>query len=241
MDSYWRFNGASEIVTKSLTEVEDYLAQLADLLPRIARLRADLQQRYPDWDGTPRNCPNEWVSDEAYAWHMAAGQAEDWLRSATRTAVLMATIHLEAIVNWLLYARFGDELTEAIERLTLIAKIEVAHGVLSQGPFRGTAAYAAARSLTNWRNAFAHGKNPDRRTQTLKENHLTHRTISATSRIVVSDMIAQLDRYLTVMDHLAPLSTADDDPMFDEREIRKSLATIRRYTFDEHDAVASKI
>lgn len=80
------------------------------------------------------------------------------LRCCIRSAILMAIIELESTVNMFCYFNLGETVTDAIENISLGAKIEIAHRALALPDFKGTHQHRATRTLLNWRNAFAHGK-----------------------------------------------------------------------------------
>ena len=156
-----------------------------------------------------------------------------------RTAILMAAIDIESEVNRFLFFNIGEETTNTIERLTVEAKLQVAHGVLNLPAFKGTKPHQAVVEIAKWRDKFAHGKIPDMPGRDLRSIHLQGGRLKS-SRAELAEMVRLVEFYLVLREYIASI---DKTPLGqtlsgDIREIRSTLATIKRFrSFEPHGAV----
>jgi len=238
---YWRFNGAYEVLKWSLEHVFEGLDQLTTLHPKITKIWADIQQQYPGWDGSIPNDPTGRILDhEKELRGMRA--AENAVKCGTRTAICMAAIHFETTLNAVCYYSLGGVATEGIERLDWLAKMELLSAYKHQKAFRGSEPYKATRALQDWRNAFMHGKNPDRPANKLKDNHLvkTAAPVSLNTRLVVEDAITILECFMQAMGHLKFLNTSPEmDLIVDETAVPEFATKMKKYIFTEDGRIDS--
>ncbi len=197
---YWRSNGAIFIVIKSLKEVERILASMLREQRIVNKKLGEYFVKYPDKTDDSEEAMDEFADICERLWEIELN-----LSSSTRTAILMAVVDLESSVNQFCYFNLNGIVAEAIERLSLIEKLEVAHAVLNQSPFRGSRPFQAVHELVNWRNAFAHGKCTDMPFNTIKENHLKTPKKYPEPGDEVQEMLELLDHYLIVCKHLSKI------------------------------------
>ena len=153
----------------------------------------------------------------------------------TRTAILMAIIELESTVNRFCYFNLGETITEAIENLSLAAKIEVAHGAFALPEFKGTHQHHAVRTLLNWRNAFAHGKCTDMPVRSIRDNHLKEPAKYPNPGAEVLEMLTLLHGYLIVSQHLHKISKHPYTSGYpvELNEVEDRLERLQTFQFDE--------
>lgn len=131
------------------------------------------------------------------------------------------------------FYNIGEVTTEAIETLSLLNKLEVAHRILNIPQLVGTQQYTALKELVSWRNAYAHGKCTDMNTKSLKKNHLEspERYPDYIDSVII--LTKQSSNYLYVLDHLRKRSkhpqTSGKLAQHEEiRELNKELKNILR-------------
>ena len=236
---FWRSNGAIFIVIKSLAQAEQVLNKMLRE-QRIVDTKLDaFYGKYP-----PETHASE--SDEAMEefgdicerlWNLEAD-----LSCHTRTAILMAIIELESTVNRFCYFNLGETITEAIENLSLAAKIEVAHRALALPEFKGTHQHRAVRTLLNWRNAFAHGKCTDMPVGSIRDNHLKKPAKYPNPGAEVLEMLNLLRGYLIVSQHLHKISKHPYTSGYpvELNEVEDRLERLRTFQFDEGQLVGRR-
>ncbi len=240
-ETYWRFNGAYEVLEWSMHVVTDGLQELQSLHPKITKLWDDIHQAYPDWDGNITTDPTHSIVDHGDTLR-AMWVAEDKVICGTRTAITMAAIHFETTLNAFCYYNLGGVATEAIERLDWLAKVEMIHASRQMKPFKGTAPYESTKALQNWRNAFMHGKNPDQRANTLKENHLVKSAspIRRTTASAMNEATLVLQHVLRALNHLKSLNKAPEmDYLADEPSLLEWVGQVSKYVFSATGRVNS--
>jgi len=236
---FWRSNGAIFIVLKSLAEAERILNKMLREQRIVVSKLAGFYAKYP---------PEVDVSDSEEAmeefgdicerlWELEAD-----LSCCTRTAILMAIIELESSVNMFCYFNLGETVTEAIENLSLGAKIEVAHRALALPDFKGTHQHRAVRILLNWRNAFAHGKCTDMPIGSIRENHLKQPEKYPDPGNEFQEMLSLLRDYLVVSQHLRKMSTHPYTSGYpvELNEVADWLERLRTFQFDEGQLVGRR-
>jgi hypothetical protein len=121
---FWRSNGAIFIVIKSLAEAEQVLNKMLREQRIVDRKLAVFYARYPPKTDAAESdeVMEEFADICERLWNL-----ESDLSCCTRTAILMAIIELESAVNMFCYFNLGETVTDAIENLSIGAKIEVAH------------------------------------------------------------------------------------------------------------------
>ncbi len=229
---FWRSNGAIFIVLKSLAETEQVLNKMFRE-QRIVDSKLNMfYAKYPP--GTDESDSEEAMEEFGdiceRLWELEAD-----LRCCIRTAILMAIIELESMVNMFCYFNLGETVTDATENLSLGAKIEVAHRVLALPDFKGTHQHRAVRMLLNWRNAFAHGKCTDMPIGSIRENHLKQPGKYPDPGDEVEEMLTLLREYLVVSQHLRKISKhpyTSGYPL-ELNELEDWLERLRTFQFDE--------
>ncbi|HET8626927.1 MAG TPA: hypothetical protein VFL91_05890 [Thermomicrobiales bacterium] len=154
------------------------------------------------------------------------------LSSDVRTANLMAAIDLEAAVNQFLCLHLDESVVDHIDRLSVVAKLEIAHAVLGKPKFKGSGEQGSVKRLFDWRDAFVHGKLPGISTnRALKDIHLRiFREIGpADPQRELNEMLALLDGYLAVRKHLRAISTRPSifSTPFDFSHVEQALQSIK--------------
>lgn len=236
---FWRSNGAIFIVIKSLAEVEQVLNKILREQRIVNNKLADFFAKYP-----PET--NEAESEEAMEefadicerlWNLEAD-----LSCCTRTAILMDIIELESTVNMFCYFNLGETVTDAIENISLGAKIEVAHRALALPDFKGTHQHRAVRTLLNWRNAFAHGKCTDMPVGSIRDNHLKEPEKYPDAGSEVQEMLSLLRDYLVVSQHLRKISKHPYTSGYpvEMNEVEDRLESLRAFQFDERQLVGRR-
>lgn len=227
----WRFNGAGYFVRDALDQLHAALDTQYVINPQLRAIRAEMRAKYPDWDGTIQDAPNEYIDRSDMIREF--WRAGDTIHFAATTAILMAAIHLEAMVNYCFYRRFGEAFTESVERLTLANRIEIAHRILGRPNFTGTAPHQALTALYDWRDRFAHGKNPGSKYKDLTRNHLRDVPSTITLPNALTDARSQLRRYLLAMGHIGTLNGyPGDEVLYDEWMVAQKLDEIDAYRFE---------
>lgn len=222
---YWRDNGATSILSETLDDIAKTLTMLIeDGRILVKELEAHItEENYLYCLEVYGNTPDGGKDPRAKFWTL-----ELRLERVARTAIVMAVIDLEARVNKFCFYNLGVASTEAIENLQPLGKLEVIHKVLGLTDFKGTAQYAAMRSLVRWRNAFVHGKCTDMPANSIKENHTVFPKKSLSSMDIVSEALEHLRYYCVMYSHLNKISkhpyTSEDSTFdrFDYEPIKKS-------------------
>jgi hypothetical protein len=217
----WQSNGALEMLFFALVRVEagtrqllaaddSAIVKIKDFVAENIEPLAVAQSEGDPEAVLPEDKVDELVQLQAPLFTMIAGLSGD-----IRTANLMAAIDLEASVNQFLYLHLAEQVVDAIDRLSIQAKLEIAHSTLGQGPFKATSAYEGVTSLFSWRDAFAHGKLPGVSTKkSLGDIHL--RRIDdmplANPQSELRQMMQLISGYIRAQQHLRSL--AQHKPIF---------------------------
>jgi len=261
---FWRDNGAASIISKSLHEIKGILTKMIDegfivqkklqrfydKYPSFKELQA-FYVKYPyDIDGFLLSREGEaeyeeYMGEYEEFWEITSdfAQLEHDLACCANTAILMAAIDVEACVNRFCYYNLGEVTTEAIEWLPPTGKLAVIHKVLGLGDFKGTSQYQAVKALTDWRNAFAHGKCPGMPIRSLKDNHLKEPKNVPSSRDRVNEVIILLKHYIVVCSHLNEISThpyTKGDYGSDLHNVKLLLKDVQAFWFKDEFTVEMK-
>ena len=236
---FWRSNGAIFIVLKSLAEVEQVLNKMLREQRIVdSKLDAFYAKYPPETDESDSDKAMEEFGDICERlWSLEAD-----LSCCTRTAILMAIIELESTVNMFCYFNLGETVTDAIENLSLVAKIDVAHRALALPDFKGTHQHRAVRTLLNWRNAFAHGKCTDMPVGSIRENHLKEPEKYPDPGNEFQEMLSLLRDHLLVSQHLRKVSKHPYTSGYpvELNEVEDWLEKLRTFQFDEGQLVGRR-
>ena len=236
---FWRSNEASFIVLKAVTEAELVLNKVL----REGRIvNGKLIIYYSKYPSNSDEAKSDEAMEEFSDICQRLWELESELSCCTRTAILMAIIDLESTVNMFCYFNLGETATNAIENLSLTAKIEVAHRVLGLPEFKGTHHHHAVRMLLNWRNAFAHGKTTDMPYSSLRENHLREPKKYPDPGDMVQEMLTLLRGYLAINQHLREISKHPYTSGYavEQKELEERLERIETFQFDEGQLVGRR-
>lgn len=225
--NHWRSSEASFIMLRAL---KDVMLTLFRMYLEATRFQEPIREHYAKYG---YEASKDFVRNLGNISQNLLGLSID-LNVHTRTAILMAIIDLEANINRFCYYNLGENTAEAVERLSLIEKLEVIHAVLGQPGFKGTKPYESLRGLVNWRNAFVHGKRPSLPYNKLKKNHLKPLKEVYTPANDVKEMHDHLESYLSLHKHLSLINKYDDTRKYvaNLNEIEKHLTAIKKFKFD---------
>jgi hypothetical protein len=236
---FWRSNGTIFIVIKSLAEAEQVLNKMLREQRIVDSKLAVFYAKYPSEtdEAESEEAMEEFADICERLWNLEAD-----LSCYTRTAILMAIIELESAVNMFCFFNLGETVTEAIENLSLGAKLEVAHRALTLSDFKGTHQHRAVRTLLNWRNAFAHGKCTDMPIGSIRENHLKKPEKYPYPGSEFQEMLSLLRDYLVVSQHLHKTSKHPYTSGYpvELNEVEDWLDKLRTFQFDERQLVGRR-
>lgn len=122
---------------------------------------------------------------------------------------LMICIELEMRINKFCYYNIGEETTEAIESLSLIKKLTVAHAILGNLPFKGGKTFQLLNKFVKWRNMYVHGKRPNIRGNQLHKNHFAKSGefdgLIGTIKVIIKDG----EDFLKISKYLSEVSNSE--------------------------------
>jgi hypothetical protein len=223
----WLPNGAESIMSWALYHARETLVKMIAMQPGVTAALAAL----PPGD------------ERSEAELLRAGEiiqpldALDFdLGCACYTAILMAVIECESWTNMVAFYRLGETVAQTMESLNPLAKLEVVHRVLGRAQFKGTHQQEALGKLFKWRNAFGHGKNPDRPTKSLRENHLVFPLGATSPREEIANLLAYLDAFIVVQKHLgeiSPFTMQDSGLSIGFKFTVEAIDAVRSFHFDD--------
>ncbi len=222
---YWRSSGAIFHVLRALGQLEDHLAELVPLKIATEGQLGNYFDRNPE----PSDDDSEFGDICNCLWIL-----ESDVQCDAELAIFMTAIVAEDLVNQFCVYNLDRNLAEALERLSLPEKLTAASTVLGHTNVKGQQPYSAAKSLTMWRNRFAHGHCVDRPTTSLRHNHLIHPSVYPGVPDTVGTCIDLMEGYLVLSRYLASISknpyTAGGT--VEDQAIADHLVALRRYGFE---------
>lgn len=200
----WRCNGAVFAVVKNLEDINHLLRFLYLEDQRIAPL---LEKHFEKFDNDNSDEALDEFSDitEKYS------GAELSFRCSVDTAILLAIIDLESIINQFTFYNLGEIPAESMETLSMLNKMEIIHRILNLNQFKGTKPYESLKSLVSWRNKYAHGKNLDKPPKPLRKNHIEEPDeYKNTAEDKIKELIEQIENYLNIIGHLELINSKEE-------------------------------
>jgi hypothetical protein len=227
---YWRSGGASFHIEDALERLVELLHELMPIHTATDKKLDRFYEKYPD----ERSSDSDEAMEEFGDICDALWELEHNIKLKCQIAILMAAIDAEETINQFCVFNLPKELVESLERLSSAEKLTAAASHLNQRAVRSTAAYAAVRALSGWRNAFAHGHCVDRPVKTLRHNHLISPKGYPGVPESISDAVKHLEAYNKLAKYLAKISqnpyTASSSEL--EETIRDCLREIKKFAFE---------
>ena len=153
------------------------------------------------------------------------------------TAILMAAITMESLINKFCIYNLHRDIIEPLEKLSPSEKLIVASAIMGYPGFRAHSAHEAAKKLTQWRNSFAHGHCVERPSREIMKNHLTQEETSILDReapIKIKTLKEMIGRFIRVFEYIGEMSRnpyVTEDEQVNVERIRELLVEIQQYHF----------
>ena len=224
---YWRHSSALFHLDHA---VQDLRTSMAELVPLQAEIRAMTQDYFR------RKRPEGAIPDDDFSDfdvdRRPLTDLEHKVKLLGELSCLMSAIGAEDDLNHFCAFNLQKDMAESIQRLALPEKLLVASAGLGQSGVRQSGVYDAARRLTKWRNAFAHGHCFDQPAKSLRRNHLIEPDELPWVPNSVDDARNMIDAYLKIHDYLRGISLNPDTAQTNGnvqrvRELLKSLSAYR--------------
>lgn len=229
---YWRSSGIIFQLTSSLEDLCNPLKSLLDVHPEVDGLISDYFDRNPNPDGNDAKfgeiCEPLW-------------EVESKIELKCELAVFMAAIEAEDLLNRIIVYNLHKDISESIEKLSPPEKLLVISANLTGKSIKNCRPYQAIRSLSTWRNSYAHGHCTDRPTKSLRHNHLIKPEEYPSVPKEIEQMIHMLKGYLEISKYLRSIShnSYTKGGSVHDSEIETYLEKIQRYhlTYEEDGQV----
>lgn len=163
---YWR---GSSAIFHAWDALEDISRLLCELIPVHERTELKLNEYY---EQNPVEPSNDAELEEFGEICNELWELEEKIKLKAEVAILMSAIQAEEDINKFCVFNLHKDIAESIEGLPPAEKILIASAAIGKTNTKGTTVYEAAKKLSAWRNAFAHGHCVDRPTKSLRHNHL---------------------------------------------------------------------
>lgn len=199
INGFWRSNGAVFVILKSLVEIIETIGKLIEEHEIAEPKLAAHYDKYQDDESDEVMQEFAEIMENIMELESILGNVTDILR-------LTCSIELEARINMFCFFNIGEVAADAIETLSLVKKMEVAHSVLGVKQFKGSKPYEALNDLVEWRNLYAHGKCTDMPKDKLRKNHLVAPDKFPSPKDNIDDTIKSVSHYLAVITHLRNIS-----------------------------------
>ena len=221
---YWRSSGVIFQITSALEDLCKLLRALREVHPRIENILSEYFARNPE----PPEDDEEFADISEPLWEL-----ESNIKLKCELAVFMAAIKSEDLINQVSVYNLHKDISESIERLSPSEKYLVVTTSLTESTSKSTRPYEAIKSLTAWRNTYAHGHCTDRPTKSLRHNHLIAPNEYPSVPKEVQNMVSLLEGYLVLSRHLRSISRNDytKSESFHDSEIEEYLSQVKRYKF----------
>lgn len=200
----WRPNSAVFTIVKNLEDIDFLLKFLFEEQIRISPLLDEHYDKFKESNSSK-------ALDEFSKITERYSGAELSLRCSVDSAILLSVIDLESLINQFCYYNLGEMATDSIETLSMLNKMEIIHRVLNLEKFKGTKPYESLKSLVNWRNKYAHGKNSDMPSKPLRKNHIEQpEEYKNTAGDKTEELIKQIENYIVMIDYLETINGNED-------------------------------
>ncbi|MBA2713879.1 MAG: hypothetical protein H0U55_10065 [Rubrobacteraceae bacterium] len=229
---YWRSSGAIFCLLDAIEDIPDLLAQL---VPVLERTEVELDAHF-DKHGDEQT---DEAMDEFADIVDELRELEGRIKAKALVAILMGAIEAEDEINRFCVYNVYKDVAESVEKLPPPDKLLVAAGTVGQEVGKGHAVYAAIKTLTQWRNAFAHGHCVDRPTKSLQHNHLIPPDQYPGLLSHLSDLRKHISSYVRVSEYLSSISINPYGAggSVEVEHLKELLAEIARYRFTGDDTV----
>ncbi len=221
---YWRSSGIIFQLTSSLEDLCNLLKSLLAVHPEIGGLMSDYFDRNPDPDDD--NAEFSEICEPLW-------ELESKMKLKCELAVLMAAIEAEDLLNQIIVYNIHKDISEIIEKLSPPEKLLIVSANLTGESIKDCHPYQAIRSLSTWRNSYAHGHCTDRPTKSLRHNHLIAPEEYPSVPKRIEQMIHMLTGYLEISKYLRSIShnSYTKGGSVHDSEIKTYLEKIQRYHF----------
>jgi hypothetical protein len=230
---YWRSSGAVFCILDALEAILDLLAQL---VPVLERTEAELElhfEEYPDNEQTDEEMEEfSGIVDELW-------EIESKIKAKASVAILMSAIEAEDHINRFCVFNIHKDVAESIEKLQPPDKLLATAGMVGQEIGKGHAVYGDIKTLTRWRNTFAHGHCVDRPTRSLRHNHLLPPDQYPGIITHLAELRRLVSGYIRVSEYLASISRNEYGfgSSYEVERSKELLSEIARYQFIGDDNV----
>jgi hypothetical protein len=225
---YWRSGGAIFHILDALKDLPRLLSELIPVHERTELRLDEYYEKHPDEPSNDDDAALEEfgeICDELW-------ELEHRIKLKAEIAILMSAIQAEDDINRFCVFNLHKDIAESVESLSPAEKLLIASATIGKTNTKGTAVYEAAKKLSAWRNAFAHGHCVDRPTKSLRHNHL----ISPPQYPGVPDTLAKMQEligcYVRIEEHLRSISVnqytaGESDDIQDMLEYLKEISAFR--------------
>jgi hypothetical protein len=221
---YWRSPGIVFQLTICLEELSKLLTSLLDIHPQVNALISD----YFDQNPEPEDDDPEFGEICGPLWEI-----ESKIILKTELAIFMAAIQAEDHLNQIITYNLHKDIADTIEKLSPPEKLMIISANLTSESVKGSRPYDAIKSLSKWRNSYAHGHCTDRPTKSLRHNHLVAPEEYPSVPKAIENMLYQLNGYLELSNYLRKISHNEYTiaGSTHDTEIKNYLNEIDRYQF----------
>lgn len=194
---YWRSPGVVFQLTICLEELTKLLTSLLDIHPEVEVLISDYFDRNPE----PKDDDPEFADICDPLWEI-----ESKIILKAELAIFMAAIQAEDHLNQVITYNLHKDISDSIEKLSPPEKLMIISANLTGESVKGSRPYEAVKSLSKWRNSYAHGHCTDRPTKSLRHNHLIAPEEYPSVPKAIENMLYKLNGYLELSYYLREIS-----------------------------------
>lgn len=222
---YWRSPGIEVQLTLCLEDIVKLLKTLLNIHPRVEDSISEYFDRKPDID---------YEDPEFGEICYPLWETESRIKLKSELAIFLASIQAEESLNQLIVYNISKDIADSIEKLNPPEKLIITSVILTNKSVKGLRAYGAIRSLTKWRNSYAHGHCTDRPMKTLRHNHLIPPEECASLPKNIKNMLSQLKEYFELSNYLSEISlnTYTISRTVHLSQNKKHIKEIERYKFN---------
>jgi hypothetical protein len=230
---YWRSGGAIFHILDALNDLPNLLSNLLSVHEHTETNLKEYYERYPPDEEDRDEILQELALEEFGEICDNLWEMEHKIRIKAELVIFMSAIQTEDNINRFCVFNIHKDISESIESLSPAEKLLIASAVIGKKDIKGTAVYEAAKKLSAWRNAFAHGHCVDRPTKSLRHNHL----ISPSQYPGVPDTLKKMNElvwcHIKIDEYLSSISinqyTAGE--FVENQEIKNCLNEISNFKF----------
>ena len=221
---YWRSAGINFQITMCLEELGKLLTSLLDTHPEVEALIVDYLHRNPELKD---------ANEEFGEICSPLFEIESKIILKSELAIFMASIQAEDCLNQVITYNLHQDIADSIEKLSPPEKLKIISANLTGETVKGLRPYEAIKTLSKWRNSYAHGHCTDRPIKSLRHNHLISPEEYPSVPKAIEHMLFQLKGYLELTTYLCAISHNEFTRAESEHnsEIKDYLNEIERYQF----------